>query len=123
MSASKPVLDIFTGRAAAAPEQTAPAPEIHPEDVTVDVLDGVVVSTLDLAERLGPVRGGAPWTVSGGGVRDAVWVQATADTGVGNPAAATAEKGRRCLEALGHRLGGFLAELAAADPAHLYEQG
>ena len=43
------------------------------------VLDGVVLSTLDLADRLEPVRGGAPWTVAGGGVRDAAWVQATAD--------------------------------------------
>ena len=43
------------------------------------VLDGVVLSTLDLADRLEPVRDGAPWTVAGGGVRDSAWVQATAD--------------------------------------------
>ena len=48
------------------------------------VLDGVVLSTLDLADRLEPVRGGAPWTVAGGGVRDAAWVQATADA-LGEP--------------------------------------
>lgn len=66
--------------------------------------------------RIEALRSGLAWTQ-----RD--WVRATADTGVGNPAAATAEKGRRCLEALGQRLGGFLAELAAADPAELYEQG
>jgi xylulokinase len=48
------------------------------------VLDGVVLSTLDLADRLGPVRGGAPWTVAGGGVRDAAWVQSTADA-LGEP--------------------------------------
>ena len=48
------------------------------------VLDGVVLSTLDLADRLEPVRGGAPWTVAGGGVRDAAWVRATADA-LGEP--------------------------------------
>lgn len=48
------------------------------------VLDGVVLSTLDLAERLEPVRGGAMWTVSGGGVRDAAWTKATADA-LGEP--------------------------------------
>ena len=48
------------------------------------VLDGVVLSTLDLADRLEPVRAGAPWIVAGGGVRDAAWVQATADA-LGEP--------------------------------------
>jgi xylulokinase len=48
------------------------------------VLDGVVLSTLDLADRLEPVRGGARWIVAGGGVRDAAWVQATADA-LGDP--------------------------------------
>jgi xylulokinase len=48
------------------------------------MLDGVVLSTLDLAERLEPVRRGASWTVAGGGARDAAWVQATADA-LGEP--------------------------------------
>lgn len=49
------------------------------------------------------------------------WTQVTADTGVGNPAAATREKGERYLTAATHRIGEFLTELAAADPADLYE--
>jgi xylulokinase len=48
------------------------------------VLDGVVLSTLDLADRLESVRGAVPWTVAGGGVRDTAWLQATADA-LGEP--------------------------------------
>jgi creatinine amidohydrolase len=48
------------------------------------------------------------------------WRQVTDDTGVGNPAAATAEKGARYFAALAQRLAGFLIELAAADPGALY---
>src|SRR5947209_4676898 len=42
------------------------------------------------------------------------WHLATSNTGVGNPAAASAEKGRRLMEALVERLAGFLVELSAA---------
>ena len=49
------------------------------------------------------------------------WSQVTADTGIGDPRAATAAKGERYAQAVAERLGGFLIELAAADPADLYE--
>lgn len=49
------------------------------------------------------------------------WTQVTRDTGVGDPRAATAEKGARFFEASTQRIGGFLAELAAADPDSLYD--
>lgn len=49
------------------------------------------------------------------------WSQVTADTGVGNPAAATAEKGAAFLRAVTAEVGQFLVELAAADPQDLYE--
>jgi creatinine amidohydrolase len=49
------------------------------------------------------------------------WSKVTADTGVGNPAAATAEKGAAFLRAVTENLGQFLVELAAADPNDLYE--
>jgi creatinine amidohydrolase len=49
------------------------------------------------------------------------WPDVTDDTGVGNPAQSSAEKGARYLTALTRRLGDFLAELAAADPAAMYE--
>jgi creatinine amidohydrolase len=42
------------------------------------------------------------------------WHLATTNTGLGNPRAATAEKGERLMEVLVDRLGTFLAELAAA---------
>jgi creatinine amidohydrolase len=48
------------------------------------------------------------------------WRQVTDDTGVGNPAAATAAKGARYMDAVAERLAGFLVELAAADPNALY---
>jgi len=40
------------------------------------------------------------------------WHLATSDTGLGDPAGATAQKGRRLMEVLVERLGGFLHELA-----------
>src|SRR5262249_51809742 len=42
------------------------------------------------------------------------WHLATTNTDLGNPAAATPEKGRRLMEMLVERLGNFLGELAAA---------
>lgn len=49
------------------------------------------------------------------------WSQVSADTGVGNPAAATAAKGAAFLAAVTQELSQFLVELAAADPQDLYE--
>ncbi|QKG58616.1 creatininase family protein [Hymenobacter sp. BRD128] len=49
------------------------------------------------------------------------WSQVSADTGVGNPAAATAAKGEAFLRAVAGQLSQFLVELAAADPRDLYE--
>ena len=43
------------------------------------------------------------------------WHLVSKNTGLGNPAAATAEKGKKLMEALAERLGGFLAELAGAE--------
>jgi creatinine amidohydrolase len=49
------------------------------------------------------------------------WSTISADTGVGDPRAATADKGAAYLAAVIDRLGRFLIDLAAADPADLYE--
>jgi creatinine amidohydrolase len=49
------------------------------------------------------------------------WSEVTEDTGVGNPAKATREKGEKFLDAVTKRIGGYLAELAAADLKNLYE--
>jgi creatinine amidohydrolase len=48
------------------------------------------------------------------------WTQVTRDTGVGDPKAATAEKGARYVAAVAARIADFLVELAAADPDDLY---
>lgn len=49
------------------------------------------------------------------------WSRATATTGIGNPAKATKEKGRRFIEDTVTKIGEFLIELAAADINDLYE--
>lgn len=49
------------------------------------------------------------------------WRVISEDTGVGDPRAASAEKGARYIAAVAEKIGGFLAELAATDPEDLYE--
>ncbi len=49
------------------------------------------------------------------------WTKISEDTGVGDPSAATVEKGQKFLDAVTERIGGFLVELAAADIGNLYE--
>jgi len=49
------------------------------------------------------------------------WRQVTDDTGSGNPAASTAEKGKRYVEAVTGKVADFLIELAKADTQKLYE--
>jgi creatinine amidohydrolase len=49
------------------------------------------------------------------------WKAVTEDTGVGNPAKATAEKGRLFLDAVTERISGFLVDLAGADLGKMYE--
>lgn len=51
------------------------------------------------------------------------WVHVTDDTGVGNPRAATAEKGARFFEAVSDRLAGLLVDLTELpSPDRLYER-
>ena len=49
------------------------------------------------------------------------WVEASADTGIGNPRAATAEKGERYTALVVERLARFLMDLAGADTQQMYE--
>jgi creatinine amidohydrolase len=48
------------------------------------------------------------------------WTKVTDDTGTGNPAAATREKGEKFLQAVTEKIGGFLVELASVDRNDLY---
>lgn len=50
------------------------------------------------------------------------WSKTSRDTGAGDPSKATADKGRRYLEALTARIAEFLTDLAKADIADLYEE-
>lgn len=49
------------------------------------------------------------------------WTQVTKDTGVGNPMAATPEKGKIFFDAVIVKLGAFLVDLAKADINDMYE--
>lgn len=49
------------------------------------------------------------------------WTQVTTDTGIGNPAAATAEKGGRYFDAVAEKIADFFVDLAAADPENMYQ--
>ncbi|MEM7659727.1 MAG: creatininase family protein [Bacteroidota bacterium] len=49
------------------------------------------------------------------------WTKVTADTGVGNPAKSSAEKGAAYLQACQESIAEFLIELAAVDVDELYE--
>lgn len=50
------------------------------------------------------------------------WTKATNDTGVGNPARSTAEKGEKFLAATARNIAGYLVELANISLDDLYEQ-
>jgi creatinine amidohydrolase len=49
------------------------------------------------------------------------WTEVSADTGIGDPSRATAEKGRAYLDEVTEKLSSFLVELAAADVTALYD--
>ena len=80
----------------------------------------------DLARPLGEAGDGAerPFRVAalreGWAWAPRDWRRMTADTGVGDPAAATAAKGAAFVEAVADRLGSFFADLAAMDPDDPY---
>lgn len=50
-----------------------------------------------------------------------LWREVSRDTGVGDPRAASARKGAAYAAAVAERIGGFLADLAAADLEDLYQ--
>ncbi|MGD8321186.1 MAG: creatininase family protein [Gemmatimonadota bacterium] len=75
-------------------------------------------------EDAGPGRA-RPWSVAAFRERWAwaprQWTRVTDDTGVGNPAPATAAKGEAFFDAVTSRLADFLVELDAMDPTDPYE--
>lgn len=65
------------------------------------------------AAALEALRQGWAWTPR-------PWTRVTDDTGVGDPAAATAEKGRGFFDAAAAAIAGFLVELAAIEPDAIF---
>ena len=63
--------------------------------------------------RLDALRKGWAWTPRR-------WTQVSADTGVGNPARSSAEKGARFFDDVAGEIAGFLVQLAATDPGDMY---
>ncbi|MES2305245.1 MAG: creatininase family protein [Gemmatimonadota bacterium] len=80
-----------------------------------------------LVRPLSEAGPGAARSFAIGGLREGwVWAQrewskVTDDTGVGNPAHATAERGARYFAEVTRRFGDFLHQLAQADPEAMYE--
>jgi creatinine amidohydrolase len=66
------------------------------------------------ASRLRGVREGWAWAPR-------QWTKVSADTGIGDPRAATREKGEEYARLAAERIAGFLVELAAVDLEDLYE--
>jgi creatinine amidohydrolase len=64
--------------------------------------------------RIAGLREGWAWTPR-------QWSKVTDDTGTGNPAASTPEKGGKFLRAVTDRVAGFLVDLAKADLNEMYE--
>ena len=63
--------------------------------------------------RLAGIREGWAWAPR-------QWTAVSADTGIGNPAAASAENGERYFRAVTQKIGEFLVELASVDPGDAY---
>jgi creatinine amidohydrolase len=66
--------------------------------------------------RISALRNGSAWTPRH-------WIKTTDDTGVGDPRAATPEKGERFTRAVVEWLSDFLVELAESGTGTLYETG
>lgn len=65
--------------------------------------------------RIEELRSGLAWAPR-------QWTKISKDTGVGNPKAATADKGRKFSDAVSEKIAAFLVELAKADINNLYEK-
>ena len=87
----------------------------------------ILHATPQLVRPLGEAGDGAEKRFKLAGLRDGWawaerrWTKITADTGVGNPSAATAEKGAAFVNAVSAAIAEFLIGLAATDPDDLYE--
>jgi creatinine amidohydrolase len=88
--------------------------------VMLEIAPDVVLPVSDAGDgkarkfRLEGLRNGTAWAPRH-------WMSVTDDTGVGNPARATREKGVQFLEAVTTKIASYLIELSQADLEKLYE--
>lgn len=98
-------------------------PGDHAGELETSVMMAIAPEVTHPVGQAGPGRA-RPWRLTG--LREGWawaprrWTQVTDDTGIGDPKAATREKGIRFLDAVGTKVSNYLVELAAADLEHLY---
>jgi len=84
------------------------------------LVPGLVLPLKDAGEgkskkfRVGALNEGWAWA-------ERRWTKVTSDTGIGDPSAATPEKGERCFREVTGKIGSFMYELCKADINDLYE--
>ena len=109
---------------AVAPKPYFSEPGDHAGELETSVMLSIAPSLVLPLSEAGP---GTERRFAVRGLRDGLawaprqWSKISADTGVGNPAQATGEKGTRFVAAVCTEIAHFLRELAAAAPEALYE--
>jgi creatinine amidohydrolase len=99
----------------------------EPGDHASEMETSVMMSLApELLRPLSEAGGGSAKTFRVAGLRDGwawaprKWSEVSADTGTGNPARSTVEKGEKFLIAVTERIAGFLTDLAKTDTNDLY---
>jgi len=99
-------------------------PGDHAGEMETSIMMSIASDIIGPLSEAGPGRG-RKFRVAG--LRDGWawaprhWREVTDDTGTGNPAAATPQKGEKFLLAVTEQIGGFLVDLAKADLKNMYE--
>lgn len=99
-------------------------PGDHAGELETSVMLRVAPSLVAPLETAGPGHA-RPWRLramrEGWAWAPRRWTQATADTGIGDPRAATAAKGAAFVDAVAERIAGLLVEVATVEPERLHE--
>ena len=95
----------------------------HAGELETSVMLAIAPELVRPLDEAGPGRA-RPWRMAalreGWAWAPRRWTQVTDDTGIGDPKAATREKGARFFDAVCGKVAGYLVELAAADVGDLY---
>ncbi|MFM8567268.1 MAG: creatininase family protein [Gemmatimonadota bacterium] len=99
------------------------APGDHAGELETSVMMAVAPALVRPLDEAGPGRA-RPWKMAalreGWAWAPRRWTQVTDDTGIGDPKAATAEKGARFFDAVCGKVAGYLVALQTADLNDLY---